>query len=167
MWCASGRVAKQITVNRSDGDVTGGMFSAMSGLIVFPHHRMWDVFTFISTITLKENFWIKIWFPNLFFSWSVVSDSLWPHGHQASLSFIISRSLLKLMSIELATPSNHLIPSPPAISLSQHQGLFQWVSSSHQVTTVLEFQHQSFQWIFRTDFLYDWLVWSPCSPKDS
>ena len=46
-------------------------------------------------------------------------------------------------------------PSPPAINLSQHQGLFQWVSSSHQVAKVLEFklQHQSFQWIFRTDFL--------------
>ena len=46
-------------------------------------------------------------------------------------------------------------PSPPAFHLSQHQGLFQWVSSSHQVAKVLEFQlkHQSFQWIFRTDFL--------------
>ena len=46
-------------------------------------------------------------------------------------------------------------PSPPAINLSQHQGLFKWVSSSHQVAKVLEFQlqHQSFQWIFRTDFL--------------
>ena len=46
-------------------------------------------------------------------------------------------------------------PSPPAFNLSQHQGLFQWVSSSHQVAKVLELQlqHQSFQWIFRTDFL--------------
>ena len=45
--------------------------------------------------------------------------------------------------------------SPPAFNLSQHQGLFQWVSSSHQVAKVLEFQlqHQPFQWIFRTDFL--------------
>ena len=60
-------------------------------------------------------------------------------------------------------------PSPPAFNLSQHQGLFQWVSSSHQVAKVLEFQlqHQSFQWIFRTDFLYDGLVGSPCSPRDS
>ena len=46
-------------------------------------------------------------------------------------------------------------PSPPAFNLSQHQGLFQWVSSLHQVAKVLELQpqHQSFQWIFRTDFL--------------
>ena len=62
-------------------------------------------------------------------------------------------------------------PSPPAFSLSQHQGLFQWVSSSHQVAKVLELQlqlqHQSFQWIFRTEFLYNWLVGSPCSPRDS
>ena len=60
-------------------------------------------------------------------------------------------------------------PSPPAFNLSQHQGLFQWVSSSHQVAKVLEFQlqHQSFQWIFRTDFLQDGLIGSPCSPRNS
>ena len=60
-------------------------------------------------------------------------------------------------------------PSPPTFNLSQRQGLFQWVDSSHQVAKVLEFQlqHQSFQWIFRADFLQDWLVWSPCSPRDS
>ena len=53
-------------------------------------------------------------------------------------------------------PSHPLLsPSPPAFNLSQYQGLFQWVSSLHQVAKVLEFQvqHQSFQWIFRTDFL--------------
>jgi len=46
-------------------------------------------------------------------------------------------------------------PSPPPFNLSQHQGLSQWVSSSHKVAKVLEFQlqHQSFQWIFRTNFL--------------
>ena len=60
-------------------------------------------------------------------------------------------------------------PSPPAFNLSQHQGLFQWVSSSHQVAKVLAFQHQyqSFQWIFRTDFLQDWLARSPFSPRNS
>ena len=67
-------------------------------------------------------------------------------------------------------PSHPLLsPSSPSFSLSQHQGLFQWVSSLHQVAQVLELQlqHQSFQWIFRTDFLEDWLVWSPCSPRHS
>ena len=60
-------------------------------------------------------------------------------------------------------------PSSPAFNLSQHQDLFQGVGSSHQVAIVLEFQlqHQSFQWAFRTDLLYGWLVGSPCSPKDS
>ena len=60
-------------------------------------------------------------------------------------------------------------PSPPALNLSQHQGLFQWVSSSHHVAKVLEFQlqHQSFQWTPRTLILYDRLVGSPCSPRDS
>ena len=53
-------------------------------------------------------------------------------------------------------PSHPLLsPSSPALNLSQHQGLFQWVSSSHQVAKVLEFQlqHQSFQWTPRTDLL--------------
>ena len=53
-------------------------------------------------------------------------------------------------------PSHPLLsPSPPAPNPSQHQGLFQWVNSLHKVAKVLEFQlqHQSFQWIFRTDFL--------------
>ena len=60
-------------------------------------------------------------------------------------------------------------PFPPAFNLSQHQGLFQWISSLNQVDKVLEVQlhHQSFQWIFRTDFLQDWVVWSPWSPRDS
>ena len=59
-------------------------------------------------------------------------------------------------------------PSSPDPSPSQHQGLFQWVSSSHQVAKVLEFQlqHQSFQWTPRTDLLQDGLVGSPCSPRD-
>ena len=44
-------------------------------------------------------------------------------------------------------------PSPSALNLFQHQSLFQWVSPSHQVAKILEFQHQSFPWTFRTDFL--------------
>ena len=60
-------------------------------------------------------------------------------------------------------------PSPPAFNLSQHQGPFRWISSSHQVAKVLKFQleYQSFQWIFRTDFLENGMVESPCSPRDS
>ena len=79
--------------------------------------------------------------------------------------------LTQTLSIEAMMPSKHLIRccplSPPAFNLSQHQGLFQWVSPSHQVAKGLEFQHQSFQWIYRTNFLFDWLVWSPCRPRES
>ena len=67
------------------------------------------------------------------------------------------------------TISSFVAPFPPASSLPQHQGLYQWVGSSHQVARVLalQLQHQSFQWVFRVDFLWDWLVLSPCSPRDS
>ena len=52
-------------------------------------------------------------------------------------------------------------PSPPAFNLSQHQGLFQWVSSLHQVAKVFGFQlqHQSFLWVFRTNFLLGLTGW--------
>ena len=83
-------------------------------------------------------------------------------SHQACLSFSISQSLFQFMSIELVMPSiqpSHPLssPSPPAFSLSQHQGLFQWVGSSYQLAKVLEFQlhHQPFQWIFLPK------AWSP------
>ena len=70
-----------------------------------------------------------------------------------------------------AIQSSHPLfsPSPPTFNLSQHQGLFQWVSSSHQVAKILEvqLQHQSFWWMFRTDILYDWLAGYPCHPRDS
>ena len=56
-----------------------------------------------------------------------------------------------------ATQQSHPLssPSPPASNISHHQGLYQWVSSPHQVAKVSEFQHQhqSFQWILRTDWV--------------
>ena len=60
-------------------------------------------------------------------------------------------------------PSHPLLPPSSALNLFQHQ------VSSYQVAKELELQlqHQSFQWIFRTDFLLDWLVETPCSPRDS
>ena len=96
----------------------------------------------------------------------------WTPACQASLSITNSQSLPKLMSIESVMPSSHLIlwrpllllpPIPPSIKV------FQWVNSSPEVAKVLEFQlqHQSLQWIFRTDFLKDGVVWFPCSPRDS
>ena len=94
-----------------------------------------------------------------------------PAAHQASLSFTTSQSFLKHISIESVMLFNHLIflPPAPALNLSHHHSLFQWFGSSNQVVKGLELQlqHQSFQWIFRIDFLEDWLVWSPCCPRDS
>ena len=76
---------------------------------------------------------------------------------QASLSITNSWSLLILMSVGDAIQPSHPLSShsPPAPHPSQHQGLFKWVSSLHQVAKLLELQlqHQSFQRIFRTDFL--------------
>ena len=97
----------------------------------------------------------------------------WTVAHQASLSSTISQSLLKFKSIDLVIPYNRLILCCPLLSPSIFPsirlGLFQWVGSSQWVAKILEFQlqHQSFQWIFRVDFLWDWLLWSPCSPRDS
>ena len=76
-------------------------------------------------------------FSSVQFSYSVTSISLltpWTVARQASLSFTISRSLFRLTSIESVMPSDHLVlccpPSLPAPKLSQHPGLFQWVSFS-------------------------------------
>ena len=111
----------------------------------------------------------------LLFSHQLVSDSLWPHGLQHAKLFCPPLSL-RVCSNSCPlhwwchlTISSSATPFPPALSLSQHQGLFQWVSSLHQVAKVLEFQlqHQSFQRIFKAEFILDWLVCSPCSPKES
>ena len=75
--------------------------------------------------------------------------------------FPVHQHLLELAPAHVHWVSDAIQPSHPLSSpsltfnLSQHQGLFKWVSSSHQVAKVLEFQlqHQSFQWMFRTDFL--------------
>ena len=105
------------------------------------------------------------------FSHSVVSDSLQPHGLQHTRPPCPSPTPGACSN---SCPSSwwchpNISSSVIPFNLSQHQGLFKWVSSLHQVVKGLEFQlqHQSFQWMFRTDFLYDWLVGSPCSPRDS
>ena len=81
----------------------------------------------------------------LFSHWHVqLFLSPWTAACQDSQSFTLSQSSLKLMPIESVMPSNHLIlchlPSPPALTVSQHWSLFPWVSSSHQVDTMLGIQ---------------------------
>ena len=62
-------------------------------------------------------------------------------------------------------PSHPLSSSSPAFNLSQHQGLLQWVNSSHQVVKLLEFQLHSIN--IQGYFFQDWYIWSPCSPRES
>ena len=80
----------------------------------------------------------------------------WTAAHQASLSFANSLSWLKLMSIESVMPSNHLIFCRPLLllpSIFPNIRIFSNESVLRISSKVLELQHQSFQWIFRTDFL--------------
>ena len=76
--------------------------------------------------------------------------------------FSVHHQLLELVQTHIYWVSDAIQPShpllshsPPAFNLAQHLGVFQWTSSSHHMSKVLEFllQHQSFQWLFRTDFL--------------
>ena len=88
----------------------------------------------------------------------------WTAARQASLSLTISGSLPKFMSVTLVTSSSHLIlwrhllllPSIfPSIRDLCNESAVRWPK-------YWMFQHQSFQWVFRVDFPWDWLVWSPC-----
>ena len=117
-------------------------YSLKELLVALYQQRFVKVFQYIINTTISSN---QQWhLPTLLFSHSVVSNSLWPPwtaASQASLSFTISLSLLKLMSIKLMMPSNHLMlccPFSSGLQSFPHQSIFQWVGSSHQVTKVLE-----------------------------
>ena len=114
-------------------------------------------------------------FKRFVFSCSVMSDFLQPHELQHAKLRCPSPSP-RVAQIHVHWVSDAIQPShplsspyPSALKLSQHQGLFQRVSCSHQVAKVLELQlqHQFFQWMFRTDILYVWLLWSFGCPRDS
>ena len=116
--------------------------SALSILFMLMFIILWDIYLVV--VESLSSVWLFV--------------MPWTAAHQASLSFTIFQSLLKFMPIELVMLSSHLIlssTSPPALNLSQHQGLLEWVSSSHQVAKVMELhlQRQSLQWTFRVDFL--------------
>ena len=94
------------------------------------------------------------------FSHSVVSDSLWHHELHASPPCPLPTPRVHPNPCPLSqwyhpTDSSSVVPFSSCLQFSQHRVFFQWVSSSHQVVKVLEFQlqHQSFQWTPRTDFL--------------
>ena len=94
-------------------------------------------------------------------------ETPWIATDQSSLSIVNFRVYSNSSPLsQWCHPPSHPLssPSPPAFNLSQHQGLFQWVSSSHQVAKVLDFQlqHQSFQWTLRT---LGWTGWISLQSK--
>ena len=135
----------------------------------FPHHfcaiqKTWRLRQFWRTWkNVDKTFWIRFRTSSVQFSCSVMSDSLQHRRLQQARPPCPSPTLgvYPNSSIELMMPSNHLILCRHLLLLlpifQPASGFFfpQWVSSSHQVAKVLEFQlqHQSFQWIFRTDLL--------------
>ena len=116
-----------------------------------------------SSGVLKHAIWYSIQFSSVAKSCLTLCD---PKNHSTP-GFPVHHRLLESTKTHIhwvndaIQPSHPLsFPSPPALNLSQHQGLFKWVSSSHEVAKVLEFQlqHQSFQRTPRTDlFRMDWL----------
>ena len=114
-------------------------------------------------------------FSSVQFSHSVVFDSLQPHESQPARppcpSPILEFTQILVHRVSDAIQPFHPLssPSPPALNPSQHQSLFQWVNSLHEVAKVLDFQlyHHSFQRTPRTNLLQNGLIGSPCSLKDS
>ena len=105
----------------------------------------------------------------LLFSHQVLSDSLWPHELQhARLPCPLSSPWVCSNSCPLNQwyHSNHLILCCPLPLLPYIFPSIRIFASGGQ-RIELQLQHQSFQWIFRVDFLKDWLVWCPCRPRDS
>ena len=102
------------------------------------------------------------------FSCSVLSNSLWPHGVQHSRlpcpsptpRACSNTSHVHQVSHAIQPSHSQLSPSPPAFNLSQHQGLFQWVSSSHQVAKYWSFSYNispSNEYSGLVSFRMDWL----------
>ena len=93
----------------------------------------------------------------------------WTATHQVPLYSTTSWSLLKYMFIESVMISNYLILCCPHLLLIPVLPRITVFSNgfSYQMAKILEYQHQSFQWIFRVTFFLVWMVGSPCSPRDS
>ena len=155
----------------------------LTHLIPCNHHHNWDSISVLQKVSshpfvdslfsppqAPSNYWSEFYSYDFAFSgWSYqfssVSQSyptLWDTMDCSTPGLPVHHQLLELTQTHVhrvgdaIQPSHPLLSSsPPAFNLSQHRGLFHWVSSLHQMAKVLEFQlqHQSFQWIFRTDLL--------------
>ena len=122
---------------------------------------------------LLQHMWGLSQLPSVQFSHSVMSDSAtpWTTARQASLSITpgVYPNSCPLSQWCHPTISSSVVPFSSCLQSFLVSWSFQIDQSLHQMAKVLEFllQHRSFQWIFRTDFLYFWLVGSLCSPRDS
>ena len=115
----------------------------------FPNDRHLPCFSFsVMAISTTMNIFSMYLFAEtclVQFSHSVMSNSLWLHELQHIRPPCPSPTPrvhpnTRPLSQGCIQPFHPLsLPSPTALNLSQHQGLLQWVSSSHQVTKVLEF----------------------------
>ena len=117
-------------------------------------------------------FWFQL-IISVQFSLTVVSDSLHPHELQHA-RLLVFHYLLEFAQILLSqwchlTISSSATPFSFCLHSFPESGSFPMINCSHQVAKALELQlkHQSFQWIFKVDFLSNWLVWFPCCPRDS
>ena len=114
---------------------------------IFPSIRVFSSESFLQkTVVVQSVSWVQLFATPL------------TVAHQAALtSTVMNFAQIHVHQVGDAIQPSHPLssPSPLAFNLSQHQSLFQWVSSLHQVVKVseLQLQHQSFQWIFRVDFL--------------
>ena len=133
-------------------------FSHLSSLFPAPSSTQMNVDKTVC-IFLHLSLCLSMMYGLSLFSSSAVLDPLWPYGlqHTKVLHYLPEFVQTHVLRVSGAIQPSHplLSSSPPALSLSQYLGLFQGVGSSHQVAKVLELQlqHQSFQWIFRVDFL--------------
>ena len=139
-------------------------------VLLIAHHSQKKHHSYLANVSLLwvfGNFWCPSCSWNLFSSVARSCLTLCDPMDCSTPGLPVHHKLLDFIQTHVhwvhdAFQSSHPLssPSPPAFNLSQHQGLFQWVNSSHQVAKVLKFQlqHQSFQWIFlRTNFQWIFL----------
>ena len=122
-------------------------FSIEKGLFP-PSKTIWILWRSTSKL-FKYLFTLSVQFISVTQSCQTLFD---PMNHSTP-GLPVHHQLLEFTQTHVHRVGDPLLSPSLAFNLSQHQGLFKWVSSSHQVAKVLGFQlqHQFFQWIFRTD----------------
>ena len=139
-----------------------GYFSIQVQIAVSSIYQYYEFYTLRVYVYMCVRVCVCVYSPHVCCSVAELCLTLCDSMDCSTSGFPVLRYLPEFAQTHVHWISDAIQPSHPlsysslsAFNLSQHQGLFQWVSSLHQVAKVLEFQlqHQSFQWIFRTDFL--------------